>query len=68
MMKKPESINELREILCEEIHRLRKDETTAANVNAITNATGKVLSTIKMEMEYAKMTNTKPKVKFLKSE
>lgn len=58
-------INELRSILCEEIDKLRDEQTTAANVNAIVNATGKVLTTVKMEMEYAKLVGRKPELKFI---
>lgn len=38
-----------------EIANLRSKKTTPSVVNAIVNATGKVLTTVKMEMEYAKM-------------
>jgi hypothetical protein len=50
------TLNELRVLLSEEILKIREGQTTAANVNAITNATGKILSTVKLEMEYYKMT------------
>lgn len=61
------SINELREILCDEIDKLRNDKTSAANVNAVTNATGKVLSSVKLEMEYQKMIGKRPDISFLKT-
>ena len=63
----PKDINDLRNILCEEINKLRNNKTTAANVNAITNATGKVLSTIKVQMEYAKLSGEEPKMNFIKA-
>ena len=63
----PKDINDLRNILCEEINKLRNNKTTAANVNAITNATGKVLSTIKVQMEYAKLSGVEPKMNFIKA-
>lgn len=63
----PKDINDLRKILCEEINKLRNNKTTAANVNAITNATGKVLSTIKVQMEYAKLSGVEPKMNFIKA-
>jgi len=62
----PENINDLRNILCDEIGKLRNGETTAANVNAVTNATGKILSTIKVQLEYAKLTGKEPDVDFVK--
>ena len=50
------NISNIRNLLWEEIHKLRKGETSAAAVNAITNANGKILTTVKLQMEYAKMT------------
>ena len=60
------TINDYREILSEEIDKVRNDVTTPAKINAITNAVGKVLSTVKLEMEYAKLSGTKPNILMLK--
>ena len=54
------NINDLREILSEEIDKLRQGKTTPASINAITNATGKIFSSIKLELEYAKILGEKP--------
>jgi hypothetical protein len=62
------NMNDIRAMLCEEIQKLRDNKTTAANVNAITNATGKILSTVKLELEYAKITNKTPKPGFIELE
>jgi len=59
-------INTIRTILAEEIGKLRDGQTTAANVNAITNATGKILSTVKLEMEYHKLIGKTPNIDFIK--
>ncbi len=59
------NINQMREILCEEIDNLRAKKTTAANVNAIVNATGKILTTIKMELEYSKLMGRQPNLAFI---
>ena len=59
-------INNLRTILAEEIEKLRDGSTTPANVNAITNATGKILSTVKLEMEYHKLLGKTPEIDFIK--
>lgn len=59
-------INSLRVILAEEINSLRKGQSTAANVNAIVNATGKILSTVKLEMEYSKIIGKTPDIDFIK--
>jgi len=62
------TVNDLRKILSEEIAKIRAGTTTAANVNAVTNATGKILSTIKMEIEYNKLLGKTPFIPFLTEE
>lgn len=67
-MSKPavsKNINDLREILSQEIDKLREGKTTPASINAITNATGKIFSSIKLQMEYAKLLGEKPDIKFI---
>jgi hypothetical protein len=59
------TMHQIREMLCEEIDALRAKTTTPANVNAIVNATGKILTTVKMEMEYAKLMNKQPDLQFM---
>jgi len=54
------NMNDIRQMLCEEIDSLREKKTTPASVNAIVNATGKILSTIKLELEYAKLAGKEP--------
>ncbi len=61
-----ETIGDLRRMLLDEIGELRKKQTTAAHLNALVNATGKILSTVKAEMEYAKMVGYKAKIDFIK--
>jgi hypothetical protein len=60
------SLNDLRTILSEEIDKVRGGTTSAANVNAVTNATGKILSSIKLEMEYYKLLGKVPDIEFVK--
>jgi len=62
------TMNQIREMLCEEIDALRAKKTTPANVNAVVNATGKILTTIKMEMEYAKSLGKHANMKFIELE
>ena len=59
------NVNTIREILADEIERLRNDQRTPAAVNAVTNAVGKILGTVKMEMEYAKMLGVVPHIDFI---
>jgi hypothetical protein len=60
------SLDALRTILSEEIDKVREGKTSAANVNAVTNATGKILSSIKLEMEYFKLLGKVPEIDFVK--
>lgn len=54
------TLNELRTILSEQIEKIRAGQATAASVNAISNATGKILSSVKLELEYHKMVGKTP--------
>jgi hypothetical protein len=56
------TLNALRTIVWDEIDKLRSGGTTAANVSAISNATGKILSSIKLEMEYVKLLGRTPNI------
>jgi flagellar biosynthesis/type III secretory pathway chaperone len=67
MLENIKTVNDLRTILAEEISKIRNGTTTAANVNAITNATGKILSTVKMEIEYNKLLGKTPFIPFIES-
>lgn len=59
------NIDDLRRILWDDIHKLRAGETTAQNVNAVCNSAGKILSTVKMQMEYARLTGATPAIPML---
>lgn len=59
------TVDDLRIMLSEEIGKLRAGDTTPANVNAIVNATGKILSSVKMEIEYNKLHGKTPDISFI---
>ena len=59
------SLDEIRGILSDEIIRLRDGGTSAASANAVSNAVGKILSSIKLEMEYQKLTGRKANIPML---
>ena len=61
------TVNDIRVMLVDEIQKLRSGDTTAANVNAIVNATGKILSTIKVEIEYNKLLGKTPQIPFIEA-
>jgi hypothetical protein len=56
------SLSDLRSILSEQIEKIRTGQATAASVNAISNASGKILSSIKLELEYHKMIGKTPNI------
>ena len=47
-------MQEIREVLSNVVKDLQEDNITAGKGNAIVNATGKILSSVKLEMEYWK--------------
>lgn len=53
------TMGSIQSILWDEIHSLRTGETSAANLSAITNASGKILSTVALQMKYAQLTGQK---------
>jgi len=64
------TVSDMRSILADEVDRLRKggQQTTPGTVNAIVNACGKILSSIKLEMEYNKMLGLTPNIGFINVE
>ena len=59
------NMTEIRSMLSEEIERLRQKKSKPADLTAITNAVGKILSTVKLEIEYAKFVNGQPASSFI---
>lgn len=59
------SLDELRTILSDEIRKIQGGETSAASVNAISNATGKILSSVKLQMEYYRLVGKTPDIPLL---
>lgn len=67
MLENIKTVNDLSTILAEEIMKVRAGTTTAANCNAITNASGKILSTVKLQIEYGKLIGKTPHIPFIDS-
>ncbi len=59
------NIRQLREVLSSVIEALQEDKTTSSKANAITNACGKILSSVKLEMEYCQIIGKAEKIPFL---
>lgn len=51
---KPFSLHELRALLWDDIHGLRAGKVTAASLNATSNASGKIMGSVKLELEIVK--------------
>jgi hypothetical protein len=62
------TINDLRDSLANELKRISSGETTPASANAYANICGKILSSVKLELEYNKMVGTTPKIDFIISQ
>lgn len=60
------NVEELRAFLANELERVSTGEITPASANASANLAGKVLSSVKMELEYNKMAGATPNIGFLK--
>jgi len=61
------SMSDIRQLLAEQMDALKQEKTTAGTVNAMCNATGKFLATIKLEMEFARMVGRQPEGTFWKA-
>lgn len=59
------NLEELRDFLANELQRVSSGDITPAAANASANLTGKILSSVKLELEYNKMTGHKPDINFL---
>lgn len=60
------NVEELRDFLSNELERVSSGDTTPAAANASANLAGKILSSVKMELEYNKMAGATPNIGFLK--
>jgi hypothetical protein len=62
---KQKNLDDIRVVLSDAIDDLREGKSSAATVNAISNASGKILSTVKLEMEYFKLLGKVPNIPML---
>lgn len=61
------SLDQLQIVLSDSIRDLRASESSAASVNAISNATGKILSSVKLQMEYYRLIGKTPDIPLLRA-
>jgi hypothetical protein len=67
-MNTPPNITSLRETLIDTVDGLRRGEVQPATAEAITNASGKIVSTIRVQLEYARATSTVPRIPFMEGD
>jgi hypothetical protein len=61
------TMDELRAYLAQQALKLTAGEITAASANASANICGKIISSVKTELEINKLAGTKPNIAFVKS-
>ena len=62
-----QNITELRESLAENYEQMKERKMSLKLGKELANTAGKLLGTLKVELEYNKLTDTKPDIDFLKS-
>jgi hypothetical protein len=66
-MTKPTNTNELRAVLCETIAAVRDKTITPDAAEAISNASGKIVASLRVELEYRRMRGEVPKMQFMEA-
>jgi hypothetical protein len=66
-MSKPKNIAELRDQLCDVFDRVQRDSKFCALAHEASNAAGKIIGTISVELEYAALRKDTPNIDFLKT-
>jgi hypothetical protein len=64
-MSKPTNINELRDQLLDAFDWVKADPRRANQVKEMTNAAGKILGTVKAQLEYSLMKGEEPEIPFM---
>ena len=64
-MIKPTNTSELRAVLCEIIAAVREKTITPDAAEAISNASGKIVASLRVELEYRRMRGEVPKMQFV---
>jgi hypothetical protein len=59
------TVQDMRKILAQEVAKLQRGKGDVKRANAINNACGKVISSVKLEMEFYKSIQQTPNIKFL---
>lgn len=54
------NLTDLRRELCESIERVKKDRAFVVQATEITNAAGKIINSMRLELDYYKLCKTPP--------
>ena len=60
-----ETINELREELCKVFKNLESGELDVKKATEMNNSAGKIINTVKIQLDYAALRKETPKIKFM---
>ena len=61
----PSNITELRAVLCDTIAAVRAKEITPDAAEAVSNASGKIVASFRVELEYRRMRGEVPSLAFM---
>lgn len=64
-MSKPKDITELRDALLESFEQLRTDPKRMLQARELTNNAGKIIGTVKAQLEYAMLRGEEPEIPFM---
>lgn len=67
-MSKPNTITELRDDMLDIYEQLKRDPKRMLQTRELANAAGKVIATVKLELEYAALRQERPVIDFLGGE
>lgn len=65
MSGKLENMDDLRVFIAQELEKVSNGQSTPAAANAVANLGGKMMQTVKMTLEYCKMTGQTPYIPFI---
>jgi hypothetical protein len=60
------NVDDLRNFLSNQLERVSTGEITAATANASANLAGKIISSVKIELDYNRLVGATPSIGFLK--
>ena len=64
-MTTPTNMQELRAVLCDTIAAVRSKEITPDTAEAVSNASGKIVASFRVELEYRRMRGEVPQLAFM---